>query len=173
MDRNEYLSEVENSDEFESKRRRWIEQISNDESLNQLGHSFLTRAMMLNYAYQWNWLGVPIIKLPEDIVVIQEFITKFKPTAIIEIGVARGGGVKFYSSIQRLCGISPNVLGVDIKFFPHTLEALRDDLDKSIFLVEGDSLSEFVKSKIVSFVENHSKVFVILDGDHSHTHVLN
>ena len=66
------------------------------------------------YSYQFDWLGVPIIQMPEDLIIFQEIVYKTQPDLIIETGVARGGSIIFWASIQKLCGITGKVLGVDI-----------------------------------------------------------
>lgn len=167
-----YLEEVPNREEFEKQRKYWLADLSSSIPLKESAINTLTILEGQRYTYQWNWLGVPIIKMPEEVMLIQEAIYKYKPTAIIEIGVGRGGGIALYHSLQVLCGIKPNVLGIDIKFFDHTKEDLNHLLENGVRLFEGTSLSSGAKMAIKEFVQGHESIFVILDGDHSHENVL-
>jgi cephalosporin hydroxylase len=169
---NEYLNSVDGEQDFVAKRSRWQNGMSQDTELYISALNFLSKASSHNFVYQWSWLGVPIIKLPEDILVIQEFIFEEKPEFIVEIGVARGGGIKLYSSLQRLCSMPTKVVGIDIKFFPHTLTALKDELESGVILIEGDSISRDVLIEVELLLKNASKTLLILDGNHSHKQVL-
>jgi cephalosporin hydroxylase len=81
------LGSQSNNLEFKAASRNWM-QISVDNK----------------YSYQFEWLGIPIIQMPEDLVIFQEIVYKTQPDLIIETGVARGGSIVFWASIQRLCG---------------------------------------------------------------------
>lgn len=169
---NEYLQEVEDHANFQKQRSKWLLSMSKNEQLRINTIETLKILEKERYTYQWDWLGVPIIKMPEEVMLIQMAISTFKPSAIIEIGVARGGGLALYHSIQSLCGITPNVLGIDIKYFDHTRKSLSTLLDQGIYLIEQASISSSAKTSIEEFVQGHKSVFVVLDGDHSHKNVL-
>ncbi len=63
---------------------------------------FLNSNMFLKqYQYNYEWLGRPIIKLPEDIVRVQEVIYQDKPDVIIETGIAHGGTPVFHASLCK------------------------------------------------------------------------
>jgi len=166
------LAEVTGDATFQLERIKWRKAWAEDLSLAKSTLETLLLLEKHRYAYQWNWMGIPIIKMPEEILLLQEAISKFKPTAIVEIGVARGGGVAFYHSVQMINSIKPNVLGVDIHFFPHTRLAL-DGLTKSgLTLREGASTSGIIRGEIEKFLMGHDRTLVVLDGDHSHENVL-
>jgi cephalosporin hydroxylase len=167
-----YLKEVTNREEFEKQKTVWLRDMSESKDLKESAIATLTLLERQRYTYQWNWLGVPIIKMPEEIILIQHAVYQYKPTAIIEIGVARGGGIVLYQSLQVLCGIEPNVLGIDIKYFEHTKEDLAHLLNDGVTLFEGPSLSSGAINAIQKFVQGHSSIFVVIDGDHSHENVL-
>ena len=104
---------------------------------------------------------------------IQEFHYEFKPTAVIEIGVARGGSVSLAVSMQKLNGLIPKVLGVDVKIFPHTYDSLQGLVDDGfVSLLEADSTSSQAENEIRKFIVGEGQVFAILDSNHSHKHVL-
>jgi cephalosporin hydroxylase len=167
-----YLQEVQDHNNFQKQRDVWLLNISANPSLKKSAIDTLRILERERYTYQWDWLGIPIIKMPEEVMLIQMAIFTFKPTAIIEVGVARGGGLALYHSIQSLCGITPNVLGIDIKFFEHTKHSLGPLLAKGLVLLERASTSPLTKASIRTFIQGHKSIFVVLDGDHSHENVL-
>lgn len=172
-EKSEYLNEVTGDLEFRASREDWRKKLAADENLYKSGLAFQKELSKHNYVYQWNWMGVPIIKMPDDIMVLQEFYFDFRPTAVIEIGVARGGGIALAVSLQRICGIPVNVLGVDIKFFEHTKAALSGDFFTGVDLFEKSSTDPETINKIKTFISGHERIFVTLDSDHTHQHVLN
>lgn len=158
---------------FEAKRQELQELLSFDEVLYQQCMKLFVDLMDFQYVSSKNWMGIPIVKLPEDIVVIQEFHYEYKPTAVIEVGVARGGSVALAVSLQRLNNVRPHVIGIDIKILEHTRQALADYQARDwLHLVECDSVSEQARSSITDFIAGHDRVFAILDGNHSHEHVM-
>jgi cephalosporin hydroxylase len=103
----------------------------------------------------------------------QELIFLEKPDLIIEIGVARGGGLIFNASMQEICGIKPNVIGIDNKVFPHTVKAVSESkYADSIRIIEGESTSSQILNSVMPLILEASKILLILDSDHSSKHVL-
>ena len=126
-----------------------------------------------DYNYLWTWMGVPIIQLPADIMATQEVIWKTKPDIIIETGVARGGSLIFMASILEIIG-KGKVIGVDIDIRQHNRESIEaHPLSKRINLVEGGSVDTDILAEVMSHIRKDSKVMVVLDSDHSRSHVLN
>ena len=150
------LGSQSNNLEFKAASRNWM-QISVDNK----------------YSYQFEWLGIPIIQMPEDLVIFQEIVYKTQPDFIIETGVARGGSIIFWASIQKLCGITGKVLGVDIDIREHARNAINDsDFKDEIYLIEGSSVENQVVSQVKNHVLQHKKIMVVLDSNHTHEHVL-
>ncbi len=56
------------------------------------------------YAYNFSWIGRPIIQFPQDMIAMQEIIWEVKPDLIIETGIAHGGSILYYASIMELMG---------------------------------------------------------------------
>ena len=167
-----YLDDIESQKEFEAARQKLQIQLENNEAIYMKCMDLFVELMNYRYVSSKNWMGIPIVKLPEDIVVIQEFYFDYKPTAVIEIGVARGGSVALAISLQRMNEIEPNVLGLDIKIYEHAHLALKEYLDKGFLnLVEADSTSNVAEQELRNFVTGHERVFAILDSNHSHEHV--
>ena len=123
------------------------------------------------YQYSFSWLGRPIIQLPEDMVRMQEAIFQIKPDVIIETGVAHGGSLIFYSSICRAIG-KGRIIGIDIEIRPHNRKAIEvHPLNDRITLIEGSSTAPEIVSKVKSLIKPDETVLVILDSNHTYSHV--
>ena len=126
----------------------------------------------LGFGHKNTWMGVPIIRLPEDILLQQEIIWKEKPDLVIEVGVARGGGLVLNASLQAMAGIPPRVLGVDNKIFQHTRDSIESNpYSSAITLLEGDSVSRAIVHQVADFTSGSKKALLVLDSDHSSDHV--
>src|SRR5689334_11886339 len=60
----------------------------------------------------------PMLRLPEDMIRIQEIIWRLRPDVIIETGVAHGGSLVFYASLFEAMG-NGRVIGVDVDIDRH------------------------------------------------------
>ena len=126
------------------------------------------------FTYNFTWMGIPIIKFPNDMIVQQEIMARVRPDLIIETGVAHGGSVVFSAAMQDMLGIDGKVIGIDIDIRKHNrVEIEKNRFFSRIELIEGDSTSEEVLTRVNSYVNQAKKVLVILDSLHSHSHVLN
>ncbi len=105
-----------------SKRETAIAQMNNA-SLRKTSLDFIVESDKHGYAYQWTWLGLPVIQLPQDIVAVQEIIWKCKPDVIVETGIAWGGSVILYASILQLIG-KGKVVGIDLNLYDHVAEQI-------------------------------------------------
>jgi len=118
------------------------------------------------------WMGVPILKCPEDLHVYQEILVDLRPHVIIECGVAFGGTTLWLLHMcQMMALLDTTILGIDVTL-AHV--ACRKRLrDRGVLLTEGSSTDEsvFLLSKVL--VEEHCepRALVILDSDHSRAHV--
>lgn len=169
-----YHSEAVPADsEFKNAREAWRRELYHDSDLRQQALDFQIQLDRHRYTYQFEWLGVPIVRLPDDIMVLQELIFAERPDCIVETGIARGGSLVLNASLQMLCGLEPRVLGVDLDIFPHTRTAIGSSpVSSGIELIEGDSSSSDIARVVDSFRMGADKVLLILDSDHSHSHVL-
>ena len=124
------------------------------------------------YSYVWNWLGVPIIQMPTDVMVMQEIIWRDRPQVVIETGVARGGSVVMYASILQLIG-DGRVVGVDVDIRPHNRKSIEQHpMAHRIELVEGSSTDRGTVDRVRALVGDAARVMVVLDSNHTHDHVL-
>jgi perosamine synthetase len=123
--------------------------------------------------YELDWLGVPIIQAPEDLTLMQELIFKLKPDYIIEIGIAHGGSLIFYSSLFELFKKKGKIIGADIEIREHNRNVLeKHPLFHRVELIEGNSVSEDIFNQIKNKIPFGAKVLVCLDSDHTKLHVL-
>ncbi len=131
-----------------------------------------------DYVYNFLWMGVPIIQIPQDLQAFQEILWEVKPDLIIETGIAWGGTLIFSASmiaILESCNVieSGHVIGIDIDIRPHNKNnILSHPLGKKITLVEGSSISTDIIEKVKSMAKNYKKIMVFLDSNHTHDHVL-
>lgn len=140
--------------------------------LEEVGIEWANVACENKLEYELDWMGIPIIQTPEDIVLMQELIYKIKPDVIIETGVAHGGSLIYYSSLMEIIG-KGEIIGVDIDIRKHNREVIeKHPLFKRITLFEGDSTSQEIIDKIKAILPKNAVVVVCLDSDHTKGHVL-
>lgn len=156
----------------------------NSKSLSKLSIDWITKAGEAGQQYMWDWLGLPIIQISQDVVQYQELIYSCKPDLIIETGIARGGSLTFTASMLCLLdimeGLDPKksnrkVIGIDIDIRSHNRKALDNHpLRYKMELIEGSSIDSSIIQKVHSRVINKDKdkVLVSLDSNHTHEHVL-
>ncbi|MBN1275017.1 class I SAM-dependent methyltransferase [Candidatus Woesearchaeota archaeon] len=158
-----------------SSLRKYVltEKNKNVDELERAGLEWLHVATKNKLDYEIDWLGVPIIQSPEDIVLMQELIYDLKPDVIIDIGIAHGGSLVYYASLLELIG-KGEVIGVDIDIREHNREVLEDHpLFKRIKLLQGDSSSPDMFSKVKALIPDDASVLLCLDSNHTKNHVLN
>lgn len=132
------------------------------------------------YVYNFLWAGIPLIQLPQDLIVKQEIIWDYQPNVIVETGVAWAGGLAFYNSMLMLlemCGMikQRQVAGIDIEFREHTKKILEaHPLCKDVLVFEGSSATVEARSFVSDILESISgpKPLFVLDSYHSMDHVL-
>lgn len=163
---------------FEAQRRVMIDTISGDSSLNALTGQWLGRAQELGYSYNFDWMGLPIIQYPQDIVAMQELVWSIKPDLIIETGIARGGSAVFYASLlelNALCGgpQDARLVAVDIDIRAHNRTAIEaHPMAKRISMIQGSSIDEAIVEQVRRAADGRARVLVCLDSNHTHEHVL-
>ncbi len=151
-----------------------------NQSLQQAGRKFHREINQVKYAYNFFWLGLPIIQIPQDLYALQEIIWEVKPDLIIETGIARGGSLVFSASFLVLlesigCIKKGDVIGIDIDIRSHNRQAISaHPLGKKITMIEGDSIDQKIIKQVSDFIQRHKKkrILVCLDSNHTHQHVL-
>ena len=163
------MDEVE---QFDRERREAVRNLASDPELRRLSLQWMIAADKHKYSYNFTWLGRPIIKLPGDIVVMQEVIWRTKPDLIIETGIAHGGSLILSASILELIGHG-EVLGIDVDIRPHNRREIeRHPLFHRIQMIEGSSTDLNVVEKVARIADSKKRVMVVLDSLHTHEHVL-
>ncbi|MDD5065980.1 MAG: CmcI family methyltransferase [bacterium] len=160
-------------DQFENMRVLFAEKMAHDTALQKNALKVLVKADQYNWIHQTNWFGEPILQFPQDMFAVQEIIYNTRPDYIVEIGVAWGGSLLFYSTIMEAIG-GKKIIGVDI-FIPEDLRKRifsHGAISKRITLITGSSLEETTVKRIRSIIGKSKKVMVVLDSNHTHEHVL-
>jgi cephalosporin hydroxylase len=147
--------------------------------LNKYGISFLKESLKKKYSYNFKFKGIPIIQYPQDISALSEITWKIKPDLIIDVGIAHGGSLLLNAANLDLINQSEKikkkrlVLGIDIFLKKKNKKKIvKDSLYKYIKIIEGSSVTEETKIKVLKYTKNKKKILVILDSNHSHDHVL-
>jgi cephalosporin hydroxylase len=157
---------------FQKERRERIESYKTDKELTDAAYAFVKTLVKKNYPYNFSWLGRPVIQIPQDLYAMQEILWDTKPDFIIETGIAHGGSLIFFASMLEIIG-KGKVIGVDVDIRKHNrTEIEKHPLFHRIELIEGSSIEQTVVSKIFSIVSGASSVFLSLDSNHTHEHVL-
>jgi len=173
---------------FEDEVRRNIEQMGRDAALQEISVKWIEAVLPFHYAYNFRWLGRPIIQVPQDIVAIQEIIWETKPDLVIETGIAHGGSLVLSASMLALLDLADavrkgilfdprstgrKVIGVDIEIRPHNRTAIENHpFSGRIQMIEGSSIAPDVIEKVRSASKGFKRIMVCLDSNHTHDHVL-
>jgi cephalosporin hydroxylase len=158
--------------DFSDMRTSSLSNRAQDSEFKEISASWLQKSVKHKYSYQFDWMGVPIIQYPEDLIAFQEIVWSTKPDVILECGVARGGSLLFWCSMLELSGKPPKVIGVDIAIHDHTKRAISESkYSLEISLVEGDSTSEGTLDRVLKQIRPSERVMVVLDSNHTEEHV--
>jgi cephalosporin hydroxylase len=110
------------------------------------------------------WLGHPIWQSVMDLWTIQETIAEVKPTLLVETGTHQGGSALFYAHLFDLMDRG-RVITIDI-------EKLHDVFHPRVTFLMGSSTSPEIVARVrVEAEASDGPVMVILDSDHSASHV--
>jgi cephalosporin hydroxylase len=117
------------------------------------------------------WFGIPVLKSPSDMWMMQQVVAEVRPDYLIEAGTSYGGSALYFAHVFAGLGLSDaRVITIDIH--DKTAEVSRHALwQKHVEFVHGSSTDPAVVSSIAERVKD-SKVMVVLDSNHSRNHVL-
>ena len=164
---------VPDAAEYATARAEWRGALGADQDLRRQAVALQVAAEGHRFTYQWEWAGVPIIRLPDDVMVLQELVWDYRPQKIVETGVARGGSMLLDASLMRMAGLDAAVLGIDHKIYPHTREAMAEHpMAQGVTLLEADSSSTHASEATSEFLGSSERAILILDSNHTHDHVL-
>lgn len=159
--------------QFLNERSESIKKLGSDSSLKTQALNFMLDSHPYKYSYNFDWLGLPIIQFPQDILALQEIIWKTKPDLIIETGIARGGSLILSASILHLLNGKGKVIGIDIDIRAQNKAAIQNHpLSHRIEMIEGSSIDDHIVEQAKLHISAGDKVMVILDSNHTHEHVL-
>jgi cephalosporin hydroxylase len=165
-------------EQFQIEAIERIKSYQNNKPLQESYKTFLEQIIKVKYAYNFFWLGVPILQAPQDLQAMQEIIWEVKPDLIIETGIAYGGSIIFSASMLALlevCGEieKGDVIGIDIDIRPYNKKAILDHpLGNKITMFGGSSIDEEIIRKVTEFAKNKKRALVCLDSNHTHDYVL-
>ncbi|MBD9418079.1 cephalosporin hydroxylase family protein [Achromobacter sp. ACM04] len=173
---------------FRESRIHEIQRMGEDSDLGSKTSSWLQTANGQKYSYHFDWLGLPIIQYPQDIVAMQELIWAVKPDLIIETGIARGGSLVFSASMLALLDMADaietgttidprkskrKVLGVDIDIRDHNRTAIEaHPMATRIQMIQGSSIAPETVAQVLAAAAGYERILVCLDSNHTHEHVL-
>jgi cephalosporin hydroxylase len=156
---------------FAQQRDTFLQELGSDQALQDEATAVYARADAVGYSYVWDWLGVPIIQTPTDVVVLQELVWRTRPQLVIETGVARGGSVILFASLLQLLG-EGRVIGVDVDLRPHNRAAIEEHpLGGRVELLDGSSTDPAIVAALEKASAAVDRVMVVLDSDHTQGHV--
>lgn len=164
--------------DFEKERQEIVAQLAKDTVLRDKTLDWLAHAQERKYSYQFDWLGLPIIQYPQDLVAMQELVWNLKPDLVIETGIARGGSAIFYASLlelNALCGgpQGAEVVAIDIDIRAYNRVAIKNHpMARRLSMIEGSSIDPEVVTKVAEKAKGKNSVLVCLDSNHTHEHVL-
>ncbi len=150
-----------------------IQGLKDDQDVQALSRIWLREITRHKYAYNFEWLGRPIIQFPQDMLAMQEIVWSVQPDLIIETGIAHGGSLIYYASLLELLGGDRTVLGIDIDIRDHNRKAIEEHpLSRRIDMLEGSSIDSAIVDSVAQVASDSRSVMVVLDSNHTHDHVL-
>lgn len=162
------MNEIE---KFEAEVVANIAGLQQDRDLQALSRIWLREITPHKYAYNFKWMGRPIIQFPQDMLAMQEIVWAARPDLIIETGVAHGGSVLYYASLLELMGHG-EVVGIDIDIRAHNRTAIEaHPMCRRVRLIQGSSVDPEVVAQVHALAKG-KRVIVVLDSNHTHEHVL-
>ena len=110
------------------------------------------------------WLGHLAQKCPTDLWTYQEILVETQPDLIVETGSCLGGSGVFLATVCELLGHG-EVISIDIVAPPDPPRHSR------LHFFTGSSTDPDIISRVASRIGADTRVMVILDSDHTQTHV--
>jgi cephalosporin hydroxylase len=144
-----------------------------DADVQALSRVWVREITRHKYAYNFTWMGRPIIQFPQDMIAMQEIIWDTRPDLIIETGIAHGGSLIYYASLLELLGGDRQVLGIDVDIRAHNhAEIEKHPMSKRIRMIEGSSIDTGVARQVAAMAAPRRKIMAVLDSNHTHDHVM-
>ncbi len=164
---------MDESERFRQEVRGNIEGLMSDSDVQALSRIWVREITRHKYAYNFTWMGRPIIQFPQDMLALQEIVWRVKPDVIVETGIAHGGSLVYSASLLALLGGDRFVVGVDVDIRAHNRREIEaHPMASRIRMIEGSSVDDTVAAAVANQCGGKAGVLVILDSNHTHTHVL-
>jgi cephalosporin hydroxylase len=179
---------VNEIEKFQAEVAENIAGLGQDKDVQALSRIWLREITRHKYAYNFNWLGRPLIQFPQDMAAIQELVWRIRPDLIIETGIAHGGSLIMSASLLALLDYcdaveaktaldpqtaSRRVLGIDIDIRSHNRAAIEaHPMAHRIDMIEGSSIAPEIISRVRNIAGGYRSVLVLLDSNHTQEHVL-
>jgi len=173
---------------FQTEVAENIAGLRQDTDVQALSRVWLREITRYKYAYNFSWMGRPLIQFPQDMAALQELVWLVQPDLIIETGIAHGGSLVMSASLLALldycdavnAGVPLNpsatnrrVLGIDIDIRQHNRTAIEaHPMAHRIDMIEGSSIAPEVITRVREIASGYRQVLVLLDSNHTHEHVL-
>lgn len=146
--------------------------MASDPVVKERAATFFDSTARYRYSYNFSWLGRPIIQYPQDVMALQEIVWRVRPRTIVETGIAHGGSTILFASLLELLGEDGRVVAVDVDIRDHNRDAIEaHPFAKRIDMIEGSSIDAGVVEQVKAKVRS-GPVMVVLDSNHTRTHVL-
>lgn len=120
-----------------------------------------------NAPHTWHYtqfLGIGMMKCPNDLWVYQDIMTRHKPNVVIETGTYQGGSALWLATLADAMGFDTRVFTIDIDDF-------RRCAHPRITFIRGDSRDAGLVDDLRAQIGPNDRVLVVLDADHSEAHV--
>jgi cephalosporin hydroxylase len=111
------------------------------------------------------WLGVPVVKVPSDLWVIQELVVRTRPDLYIETGTWSGGSALYLATVMDALGHG-QIVTIDIQ------ERQGRPVHPRIEYITGSSVDPEIVRLVRGRVAAADVVMVDLDSGHRAQHVL-
>ncbi len=187
MNRSDHIS-FNPIEQFLHERSERVRALGLELEFQRGSRAWIDRSMRMKYVYNFDWLGRPIIQLPQDIVAVQELVWAVRPDLIIETGIAHGGSLIFSASMLALLDMADaieagstldpakshrKVIGIDIDIRTHNRTAIEaHPMASRIQMIQGSSIAPDVITQVHEIAVGYQRVLVCLDSHHTQDHVL-
>ena len=156
-------------DEVRNRHRHIVERQAYTSSKEEREEAFKL-FWKLNMWRSMYWFGIPVLKSPSDMWMMQQLIAEVRPDYIIETGTFFGGSALYYAHMLEGLGVADaKVITIDI--VDKVAEASKHPLwKKRVEFVHGSSTDPEIVARITKRVDG-KKVMVLLDSNHARHHV--
>ena len=131
---------MDESERFRQEVRANVAGLMSDADVQALSRIWVREITRHKYAYNFTWMGRPLIQFPQDMVALQEIVWRVKPDVIVETGIAHGGSLVYSASLLALLGGDRFVVGVDVDIRAHNRREIEaHPMAARIRMIEGSS----------------------------------